>query len=182
MRNNHGTFQKKTVNKDEEMNMATSYFNKTALKCGVNIELDETVKDFVLKYDTVYKKEMKTWPERIREIFSLTNVLDRQAFRLYTFCHHVLGSMGYTPFEINDMLMQSRYYPLAVVGALDPMNRAINVYTELFTDAYVSKAIKIIDEMTNCTDPSKKLAARHDTISSIVSGMYYIEEQENSPK
>ena len=177
-----GLFKKKTINEDEEMNMTIKYSNKTALKREVVIELDETVKDFVLKYDATYKKEMKTWPERIREIFSLTNVLDRQAFRLYTFCHHVLGSMGYTPFEINDMLMQSRYYPLAVVGVLDPVNRAINVYTELFTDAYVSRAIKIIDEMANCTDPNKKLSARYDTINSIVSGMYYIEERENSPK
>ena len=177
-----GLFKKKTVNEDEEMNMTVKYFNKTALKRGVVIELDETVKDFVLKYDTTYKEELKTWDERIRKIFSRSNVIDRQAVLLSIFCHHVLGSMDYTSFEINDMLRQTKYYPLAVVGVLDPVNHAIKVYTELFTDAYVSRAIKIIDEMANCTDLNKKLTARYDTINSIVSGMYYIEEQENSPK
>ena len=177
-----GLFKKKTVNKDEELNMTIRYSNKTALKRGVVIELDETVKDFVLKYDTTYKEEMKAWPEKISGIFSRSNVMDRQAFWLLSFCHHVLGSMDYTPFEINDMLSQSKYDPLTIVGVLDPVNRAIAVYTELFTDAYVSRTIKIIDEMANCTEPSKKLLARHNTIDSIVSGINHISGQQNSPK
>lgn len=177
-----GLFKKKTVNKDEERDVAVKYFNKTALKRGVTIELDETVKDFVLKYDENYKRYMKAWSEKIRKIFSRSNVLDRQAFGLYMYCQYVLGSMDYTPFEISDMLIQSRYYPFAVVGVLNPINHAITVYTELFTEAYVSRAIKIIDEMANCTDPSKKLTARYNTINSIVSVMKQVSGYQDSPK
>lgn len=177
-----GLFKKKTVNKAKELDTTIQYFNKTALKRGAVIELDETVKAFVLKYDTTYKEESKTWSEKIRKIFSWSRVMDRQAVWLSIFCHHVLGSMDYTPFEINDMLRQEKYDPLAVVGVLGPVDRAITVYTELFTDAYVSRAIKIIDEITNCTEHSDKLLARHNTINSIVSGMNQIEEEENSPK
>ena len=108
--------------------------------------------------------------------------MDRQAVWLSIFCHHVLGSMDYTPFEINDMLRQTKYDPNVIVGVLDPVNRAITVYTELFTDAYVSRAIKILDEITNCTDLSKKLLARHNTIDSIVSGINHISGQQNSLK
>lgn len=178
-----GLFKKKIISKAEELNMAVKYFNKTALKHGVNIELDEIVKNFVLKYDENYKRAIKTWPDQIRKIFSRSNILDRQAFGLYTYCQYVLGSMDYTPFEINDMLRQSsKYYPLTVVGALDPINHAINVYTELFTDAYVSRVIKIIDEMANCTNPSIKHLARCNTIDSIISGMKQIQGQQNSQK
>lgn len=139
-----GLFKK---NKAKQKNIE-SYTDAVKPKGGCTIELCDVVSAFVMNHDKVYRTHRQCWDMDIQAIMASTKNPERMGFRLYIYCHKILGSMGYSSFEINDCLNTPEYHPLAAIDSMNPVGKVLKTYVDgLFTDLYINKAIKFVDSL-----------------------------------